>query len=521
MVPWMGLISLAHTQVRSADVVFTHFTSTPQKAIRLGDECFVPIDELKAWDLDAVQSTDSVQIKFEGKSAVVPARTFNGKVSVPFVMVAKALGTNADWIPGTDSLLVTTPITQLVSFHNSIQFKSALGLKLKPFVLAGPDRLVVDFDGATLGDIKDRKFDAYSRAFQYRPNVVRLIIDTPFIPFLGAPTDPTSEADLKIVPSEADASTKLPTATTLSSGPPSDPLGLAMTVELDTPTQTSITVVLPKKLTITPEVRNPDPTTIEIVLPGEQSKIPDGFHPNSTSILAAATKPEGQNTVLSLLLTRPMGAMLSQDGTKLHIQLLKPDVGDGKLPGKVIVVDPGHGGEDRGAHVGTINEKDLTLAIGKLLAKKLTAEGATVILTRDSDVFVPLTTRAEIANNNHANFFISCHINATGDSRSETGGITFHHMGKGVSRLLGICIQHEIAKVSQIPNMGVWSDARIYRQGGFSVLRNTKMPGVLIEFGFINHPYDRKRMIQSDFQQAVASAVVNGIKVFLGNAKTN
>ena len=101
------------------------------------------------------------------------------------------------------------------------------------------------------------------------------------------------------------------------------------------------------------------------------------------------------------------------------------------------------------------------------------------------------------------------------------GSITFHHMGNEICRVLAECIQHEIAKVSGIPNTGVWSDGKIYPQSGFSVLRNTRMPGVLVEFAFIDNAQDRKHLATDQFQDAVSKAVVQGIKVYLGDAKAN
>jgi N-acetylmuramoyl-L-alanine amidase len=220
---------------------------------------------------------------------------------------------------------------------------------------------------------------------------------------------------------------------------------------------------------------------------------------------------------LVLELPRAMGVEVWSDANGVQIQLLKPDVGNGRLAGKVIVVDPGHGGRDIGCHAAGINEKDLTLAIGRLVSAELSAQGATVIMTRRSDVFIPLPERCDIANRNKADFFISCHINS---SRRQTfsGSIIFHHEGRPMSQLLAECVMSEVGKVSKLPARGAWSDRKIY-QSGFAVLRNTKMPGVLCEFGFINQPTDRARMVTAGFQRAVAAAVMRGIKVYLGNAK--
>ena len=95
--------------------------------------------------------------------------------------------------------------------------------------------------------------------------------------------------------------------------------------------------------------------------------------------------------------------------------------------------------------------------------------------------------------------------------------MTFYHMQQATSRFLAQCIQTEIAGVSKIPDMGVWSDSRIYSVKGFAVLRFTEMPAVLIELGFLNHSYDRVRVQEPEFQESVAKAIVKGLKVFLGD----
>jgi len=193
-------------------------------------------------------------------------------------------------------------------------------------------------------------------------------------------------------------------------------------------------------------------------------------------------------------------------------------VGNGKLAGKIVVVDPGHGGHDSGAKSpdGGYQEKNLTLKIGKYLSDKLASEGATVIMTRKTDVFIELTERAAIANRNNADFFISVHINSSSQNSTTSGTITFYHNQDPIKQLLADCIQREIAKVSKLRSIGTWSDTRIY-QSGFSVLRNSKMPGVLVECGFINRSVDLKRMVTDDFQRAAAAAIVKGIKVYLGD----
>jgi N-acetylmuramoyl-L-alanine amidase len=218
---------------------------------------------------------------------------------------------------------------------------------------------------------------------------------------------------------------------------------------------------------------------------------------------------------LTFNLKRALASELWMDGKTVRLTIKKP-LGSGNLAGMTIVVDPGHGGHDSGTKANGVTEKELNLIMGKLIADKLTAEGANVIITRRTDVFITLPNRAKIANDNDADLFISTHINSTAKGGSQSGSIVFHHKGNEVGKMLAQCIFDEIADVNGLPDLGVWSDGRIY-QSGFSVLRNTKMPGVLLELGFMNNPTDRNRMVTKDFQDKVAAAVVKGIKVYLAN----
>jgi N-acetylmuramoyl-L-alanine amidase len=264
----------------------------------------------------------------------------------------------------------------------------------------------------------------------------------------------------------------------------------------------------------TPRIRRPDPSRIEIVFPNSTSReLPA---PASDNVTSVSFRQEGIDAIVTLDLERPLGAELSVAGSTLVLNLIRPAVGNGRLAGKIVVVDPGHGGHDTGATGNGAREKDLTLAIATRTAESLAAEGATVIMTRKSDVFISLSERANIANRNRADLFVSIHINQTSASSSARGTITFYHGRNPIAQLLAECLQSEIKKTSELPSIGVWSDTRIY-DSGFAVLRNTTMPGVLIECGFISNRNDVRRMIQSDFHQAISASIVRGLKVYLGD----
>jgi N-acetylmuramoyl-L-alanine amidase len=463
----------------------------------------------------------------------VSLRSIAGRPSLPVRKVVEQLGGRSAWTLGMDTLEVWSEL-QKVSFHRGqLQVSSPLSVKPSAFVLTNPDRLVVDLDGTRLGRNTVLDLEDNAKATQIRPNTVRITIETDrfaqapafdrnptrnfFLAFDGSKKPPivvTNDTikDLTVDPGHED---DLPPLDTTPIQPVPQANGeLPLIVNLEGSSATLLSVRLPGFKA--PTFTKPDPATLEVKLPGVSLRLPDGFRLDTTAVRSASTRLEGSTTVLTLNLSRPLGAEVWGDADGVQIQLLKPNVGNGKLAGKIVVVDAGHGGHDRGAHVGSVNEKDLTLSISRLLSMELASQGATVIMTRKSDVFISLNERAAIANRNKADLFVSVHINSNGKSNSTSGTITFYHKGRGVGKLLAECLHEEISKVNGLPDIGVWSDGRIYNSG-FAVLRQTSMPGVLLELGFINHSRDRARMVTSDFQQSIAEAVVKGLKVYLGD----
>lgn len=538
LVPWMVLTAAAHAQTRAADVLYTYFDDKPAPAFRVGDEAFVSLDTVSTWGWKTSTWADVVDIKAEGKSISVSTRYINGAEMLPLRTALRKLGLTSEWMSNVDTLSVYGQVTNLKVQGGKISVQASSTFRPKASVMSDPSRYVVDLYGVRVDRDTKQNLERNARVFQYRPNVARVVIETS-IPsnwnVLATPQDAvtTLEAEYPLhdEPVVQNPTTVPKIDTTVAVKPPDTPPAQEETnppATIPTQTNTILSLKLDRESgdqlwvgisVVTngePIFQKPDVNTLEVVLPGVFADVPPGFVLGTDSVTDISTRHIASGTVLRLGLARPMGAQVVRDSTGVHLQLLKPDVGNGHLAGKLIVVDPGHGGHDTGATGGGVREKDLNLTIGKLIAEELAKAGATVIMTRKTDVFIPLTTRAQIAQQAHADLFISNHINSARGTQS--GGITFHHLGRPISRVLAECIQQEIAKVSGIPNMGAWSDGRIYTSG-FSVLRQTTMPGVLLELGFINSGHDRNRLVTDDFQHAAAKAVVRGIKVFLGDAK--
>jgi N-acetylmuramoyl-L-alanine amidase len=190
----------------------------------------------------------------------------------------------------------------------------------------------------------------------------------------------------------------------------------------------------------------------------------------------------------------------------------------GVLAGKTIVVDPGHGGTSTGAlgHLSgsLVYEKNCTLAIALKLRDLLDRAGVKVIMTRESDVDVPLGERPRMANDLHADLFFSIHNDSNGTRNSNSGTTTYYHMGDPASHAMAVCVQDAVRAVTGLPSHGARSDGSLYASG-LAVLRCTTMPAILCEVAYINNERDSRLLVDPDFQQRVAQAMFDGIRSYV------
>ncbi len=221
---------------------------------------------------------------------------------------------------------------------------------------------------------------------------------------------------------------------------------------------------------------------------------------------------------------------------------------------KTVVIDPGHGGKDPGAVSGKAREKDIVLDISLKLGNYIRSAfpDVQVIYTRDKDVFVPLFQRAAIANKNKADLFISIHVNAV-DRGTAQGTETFilgqhrtqenlevakkenavilleddyHTTYEGFdpnspeSYIMFELVQDEYLEQSALLASAVQDQFReranridrSVKQAGFLVLRQTTMPSVLIETGFLSHPSERNFLMSDSGRDYLASAIFRAFR---------
>ena len=168
-----------------------------------------------------------------------------------------------------------------------------------------------------------------------------------------------------------------------------------------------------------------------------------------------------------------------------------------------VVIDAGHGGFDRGGIPGQmVAEKEMTLDVAQRLKSLLAASGYRVVMTRDSDVFVPLPTRVAIANSYGNAIFVCIHFNSA--KRMGAGGIETYFYSRD-SLPLASAIHYYVAGGAPSSNRGV-------RRRGFYVLRKTTIPAVLVECGFLTNPTEAAYAQTASYRQKLAEEIAAGVR---------
>jgi N-acetylmuramoyl-L-alanine amidase len=209
----------------------------------------------------------------------------------------------------------------------------------------------------------------------------------------------------------------------------------------------------------------------------------------------------------------------------------------------LIVIDPGHGGTNAGAPAAVpgLYEKQVTLALARLLWEELTDRGYRVVLTRDRDVYLTLRQRVRLANRLGADLFISLHTNAT-TSHSQRGYETFvlppealnvdaralrledgavrEGLDPDTALLLDDLERGAAQEAAAALAAAVQGQLRVVRgpegdrgvrQGAMDVLMGATMPAVLVEVGFIDHPVEGRELADPTVRERIAAALANAV----------
>ncbi|UOO81531.1 N-acetylmuramoyl-L-alanine amidase [Uruburuella testudinis] len=380
--------------------------------------------------------------------------------------------------------------------YTRITLEAAQAMKYKHFTLDNPARLVVDIEGATLNNVLQTIAAKVQRNDPYIANI-----------------------------------------------------------RVGQNTATTVRVVIDLKQAINPQVFTLAPVA------NFRNRLVIDLYPSAATALAA----EADDPLMALLNDYSKGKIRS-DGTSNNgavppVKERAPAIVDTPSPSRplhrkpIIVLDPGHGGEDPGA-IGPsgLREKNVVLAIARETKKRLDAMGYKTYMTRNEDVFIPLGVRVAKARSLKADLFISIHADSfTSPSARGTGVYALSTRGatsaaarfleqtqnnadliggvqkvgnKNVDSTLFDMTQTATIKDSLVLGRNVLNELgklnKLHKghvdQANFAVLRAPDIPSILVETAFLSNPTEEKLLASSSFRQRSAAAIANGVKAYLSKA---
>lgn len=231
-----------------------------------------------------------------------------------------------------------------------------------------------------------------------------------------------------------------------------------------------------------------------------------------------------------------MGHAMSCSNKKIFIQKrdwekhIAPIVAPSKknVPAaKKIIIDAGHGGKDPGKIQGKMREKSYTLDIAKRLQRILTKRGYTVVLVRDRDVFLELEERAKKANDARADLFVSVHFNAAA-AKSARGIETWMLTPVGEASFAQKTVKKKADtgnrfdawnlllayKVQNALSNKIDAEDRGVKCANFTVLRDLKCPGILVECGFFTNASEAALIARTNRRELIAQGIADGISAY-------
>jgi len=551
-----------------APLTFAHADTTPATIIIGGrvvpfqvkpfiganGQVLAPVDAVQLLGAKYAPGPDNTVIvtAANGKRYSFADTIVSERYCVDFKRVAETLGGSVNWQPSTETLTVRAKLEMVRQDAGTLTIYTSYPIYYSVKRINNPERLYVDLSGLDLAttpaNIPSESGNVtHIRSGQMDAQTVRITIDlkegqpfrvlsgietnqvqvalgetgspvpiVPVLPTVAAAVPPSAGAvtitnvDFKII------SPALTQISVTTSGPTH-----CLPEALDNPSRLAFDfagAALDKSVKLTQSVNNPIVKAIRIGKFFTEKTafgrvVLDLAKMVSYSVDSRPTG-SGMTYLINVITDSPQPPVLDPGFPKGPLIVENPFT----LTGKIVVIDPGHGGRDTGARdefrTGQFYEKDITLAIGRRLREVLQKAGATVLMTRDDDTLPSVMARPAFANDHHADYFVSIHCDSSGGQNSHAGTTVYFHAQNGLCRRMAADIGRQVSEKSGITYNGVKSDT-IRFSTGFGVLRGSAMPAVLIETGYMNNDDDLAKLRNDETQQNIAQGIVFGLQDFL------
>ncbi len=509
----------------------TRELSCVPSAIYDGRKILVPISCLEALGISCQPgaSTDSITIVAPtGCSGETEISQVSGARMVPLDNVLKIVGGELIWDESQGAATIRSHLQSVEFVGGTLKINCSLPVTCT--TRKWQDKLIVDVHNTKLSSEAREVYiggpvAARARLGQYNPDTARVVLDLIQNAELSLESR-LPAAQLVILVSESQSKpayrggqSPLQTPRSVAQSRPYSVEGVSLESKGEDGFELIIRTSAIAQITHSYGVKPPE---IEVIFKSaalaEGADQLDADHPLLKSVTVSGTAFSGQPAVkfnLSLQRIAAYDVSVSENAARVMVRI--PDKAGGTLRGKLVVIDPGHGGREKGARWGDVYEKDVNLRIANAVKAALQREGAVVIMTRDGDTSLGLATRVELAIRNRADLFVSIHCNSNSSPGSASGIETYYHMDEPSSKALAYAIHAAVCSITRMADRRARTDRSLYASG-LGVLRRLSgsgIPGVLIECGYLNHPSDRSKLLDAAYRSKLAEGIVAGLKAYV------
>jgi len=498
-------------------------------AIFDGNHVLAPLGIFKVLGASYTESSDGDKVSVTtagGQTGDIPTTEINDTKMVPMDKVTSLVGADYVWDGDRHTLKLLAHLTSVEFDNNTLRVNCSYPVPSS--VIYWDGKVILDIPGTKIATDAKEVFIGTSTVLKARlgePTATssRVVLDlAKSTGYKLVTSGPSAQIELQVGDGIGQPAPAAKSAPTPRPKQPAVPPFTITGISVDTANDDAFDVIIrtTNRGNIGADLAILPP---EIVLNLPGGKLDDsvtdvtGSHPNLKSATISKASGSVSGIRLTLRLARPMAYGVEIKNNEINVHVRPPDRSGGLLADKFIVVDPGHGGSQKGAQAGGCNEKDVNFKIAKAVKAALEAEGAKVMLTRDRDEDIGLSARSEVAIDNKADFFIAVHCNSSGASDSVTGIETYYHMQEPSPKVLAYAVHAGVCASTGMCDRRPRSDRSLY-MSGLAVLRrleNSGIPGILVECGYIDNSSDRAKLLTKDYQDKLAAGIVAGLRAYV------